>query len=299
MPFSAAELEERRKYLGASEAPAALGLSPFFTQLELYQSKTGEGEPIEETLPMQVGIALEPVTINWFERKMGLKVTDRQARVVDERYSWRRATLDGRASNGWLVEAKASGQWQNWGKEVDAVPAPIIYQAMHQLACDVHAPGVYVPVILGQREYRCYEVERDRELIELLTEGEAAFMDRLRSCNPPPPTTTEDLKLLYPVDTGVTVTATKYIEEVAHKLAKTKAELKVLLKTEESEAFEIKEFMKDAAILLGSNGKPLFTWKANTERRMDVTAFRADYAALADQYSPPTVVRKLLNKIKP
>lgn len=298
MPFSAAELEERRKFLGASEAPAALGLSPYFTALELYNSKEGIGEAIEETLPMMVGVALEPVTIAWFEKKSGLKVTDRQLVVYDKRNPWRRATLDGKASNGWIVEAKSSGQWLNWGADLDAVPAPILYQAAHQMACDVEAPGVYVPVILGQRQYRLYEVERDAELIALTTEGEQAFMDRLRTKNPPAPVNHDDLKLLYPIDVGKTITATPYIERVAYDLASTKAEIKVREKLEESQAFEIKEFMKDAAVLVDSKGKPLFTYKANMERRMEVSEFRKDHPQLADAYSPEKAVRKLLNKIK-
>lgn len=298
MPFTQAELEERRRFLGASEAPAAIGLSPFFTPVDLYKDKIGEGEPIEESLPMLVGQALEPVTITAFMRKTGLTVSDRQRPLVDERHPWRRCTLDGRASDGWLLEAKSSGQWQNWGKEIDAVPAPIIYQCQHQLACDLDAPGVYVPVILGQREFRLYQVERNPELIELLTEQELQFMRHVNARIPPPPTTHDDLKLLYPVDLRASITATDYINGVAHELARTKAQLKELLKQEESQSFEIKEFMKDAALLLDAKGKPLYTWSSHTERRMDVTAFRKDHARLAEEYSQPSVVRKLLNKIK-
>lgn len=299
MPFTPAELAERRGFLGASEAAPAIGLSPFFTPLELYKSKVGEGEPFEESLPILVGQALEPVTLAVFEKKTGMKVNDRQQQCYDARISWRRATIDGRAENGWLVEAKSSGQWQNWGKEIDAVPAPIIYQCQHQLACDVNAPGVYVPVILGQREFRLYEVVRNAELIDMLTEQEKQFMKAVRELTPPPPTNLEDLKLLYPTDIGTKVVATDYIAEVAYNLASTKAELKRWEKVEESQSFEIREFMKDAAILVDSKGNPLFTNKGNIERRMDVTAFRKDHPALAEQYSPEKVVRKLLCKIKP
>lgn len=298
MPFTPAELEERRRYLGGSEAAAALGLSPYFTPLDLYRSKTGEGEPIEETLPMKVGTALEPVTLEIFEKETGMRVVDRQLRVVDARNPWRRATLDGRAEDGWLVEAKASGVWQNWGKEVDDVPAPIIYQCQHQLACDVDAPGVYVPVILGQRTFRKYEVRRDAELIEMLTVGELAFMDLVAKRKAPAPMTTDDLKVLYPWDTGATIEATDYIEAVAYKLAQTKADLKEIEKLEESQAFEIKEYMREAAILVDKKGVPLFTHKANTENRIDVTLLRKEQPAIAMAYTRESTVRKLLCKIK-
>lgn len=298
MPFTPEQLKERQRFLGGSEAAAALGLSPFFTPLDLYRSKIGEGEPIEETLPMLVGIALEPVTLQIFEREKGLKVGDRQLQVVDARYPWRRSTLDGRASDGWLVEAKASGQWQNWGKEIDEVPAPIIYQCQHQLACEVHAPGVYVPVILGQRQFRCYEVRRDPELIAMLTTGEQAFMDLVAERRPPAPMTSEDLKVLYPYDTGKKIEATDYIAEVAYQLALTKKQRKEIEQLEESQAFEVKEFMRDAAILVDKRGNPLFTYKAQTENRIDVTALRREQPLIAEQYSRESTVRKLLNKQK-
>lgn len=297
MPFSAAELAERRKYLGASEAAAALGLSDFFTPLQLYQDKIGEGEPIEYTLPMMVGTALEPVCIELFERETGLVVTDRQQQLVDARYPWRRATLDGRASDGWLVEAKASGQWQHWGKEEDAVPAGYIYQAQHQMACDVHAPGVYIPVILGQRQFCVYKVLRDAELISMLTVGELEFMDRVKNRQPPDPINMDDIKLRYPTDTGITVTATKEIEALAYQLAHTKKMRKEVQEAEDGECFKIAEFMRDAAILVDSRGEPLFTHKSHIERRLSATALRKDHPAIADLYSPEKTQRRLLCKI--
>lgn len=298
MPFTPAELEERRSFLGASEAAAALGLSPWFTPLDLYRSKTGEGEPIETSLPMLVGQALEPVTLQIFEQKSGMSVNARQLQIVDARNPWRRATLDGKASDGWLVEAKASGVWQNWGKELDEVPAPIIYQCQHQLACAVDAPGVYVPVILGQRQYRCYEVKRDAELIAMLTEGEIGFMKLLARRIPPDPLTHDDLKVLYPIDIGTKIEATDYIVTVAHQLAATKQERKNLESREEAEAFEIKEYMRDAAVLVDRKGTPLITHKANVENRIDVTRLRAEQPLIAAAYAKESTVRKLLCKIK-
>lgn len=297
MPFTAAELAERRKYLGASEAAAALGLSDFFTPFQLYQDKIGEGEPIEYTLPMMVGTALEPVCIELFELETGLTVADRQLQLVDARYPWRRATFDGRASDGWLIEAKASGQWQNWGKEEDAVPAGYIYQAQHQLACDLEAPGVYLPVILGQRQFRIYKVLRDAELISLLTQGELEFMDRVKNRRPPDPINMDDIKIRYPSDTGITVTATPEIEALAYQLAHTKKLRKEVQEAEEGECFKVAEFMKDAAILVDTRGEPLFTHKSHVERRLDTKELRRDHPAIADLYSPEKTQRRLLCKI--
>jgi putative phage-type endonuclease len=297
MPFTQAQLAERRKYLGGSEAAAAVGLSPYFTPYLLYLDKVGQGTPIQETLPMKVGTALEPVCLALLEEETGLTVSDRQTVVNDRRYSWRRATLDGRASDGWLVEGKASSVWQNWGKEEDAVPASIIYQCQHQLACDLTAPGVYVPVILGGRQFRVYKVKRDAELINHLTVGEDEFWEKVIARTPPDPMDMDDIKIRYPQDTGVTVTASPEVEALAYKLANTKAARKAVEATEKQECFDIAAFMKDAAILVDKRGEPLFTHKAHTERRLDVKQLRKDHPAIADLYSPESTARRLLCKI--
>lgn len=297
MAFTQAELNERRRFLGGSESAAALGLCNFFSRLELYKDKIGEGEPIEETLPMMVGTALELVVLRWFEKETGLKIEHQQVRVVDQNNPWRRATLDGIASDGANVQAKCSGMYGWWGKEEDAIPESIVYQVQHEMACG-DFKYTWVPVILGQRTFRVYRIERDEELIGLATEGEREFMTMVANHTPPPPRDADDLKILYPIDHGITVVASAEIESIAHVWADTKKQISALEKAEEAAAFQIKEFMKEAATLKGSDGKVLATWKSNVEKRMKVTDFRKDHPGLAEQYSPETVVRKLLNKIK-
>ena len=69
---------DRRAGLGASDAPAALGLSPWKTPLELFLEKTGRAAPVEEKLSMRIGRALEPVVLRAFVDETGLAVTRQQ-----------------------------------------------------------------------------------------------------------------------------------------------------------------------------------------------------------------------------
>lgn len=297
MPFTAAELLERRGYLGASEAAAAVGRCNFFTPLQLYQSKIGEGEPIEETIPMMVGTALEPVTIHLLEKEERIKVTDRQARVVDPSNPWRRATLDGVSSDGGVVQAKASGNYGWWGKEDDAIPEGIIHQTQHEMACS-GLKFAWVPVILGQREFRVYRIQRDDEHIALLTEQESAFMKRVAHLDPPPPINHEDLKILYPTDHGIELVASIEIENAAHDLAEVKAHLKEQQKVHDDLAFTVKNFMENAAVLKDSRGQVLYTYKSHAASTIDVKRLREEKPAIASAYTREAVVRTLLNKIK-
>lgn len=297
MPLTPAQLAERQRYLGASEAAASLGLSTFFTMVQLYQSKIGEGEPIEETIPIMVGHALEPVTLHFAQKELG-EIKDRQTVIYDPHYPWRRATLDGRINKREAVEAKSSGMWQDWGKDEDAVPVSHIYQAQHQMACDEDLERIWIPVILGQRQFRMYHVDRDQEMIELMTDRQLLFMDYVARRMPPPPMNTEDLKILYPRDTGEAVMATPEIAAAVNLFAEAKQMKKIAETNETLYGDQIREFMGTAATLLDHYGKPLITWKSYDETRVNVTKLREEDPLTAARYSEINSVRKLLCKVK-
>lgn len=74
-PTKEAWLAERQKRLGASEAAAALGLSPYDTPLQLWLRKTGRLPAQPETPAMKRGRMLEPAVAEWYAEETGRKVT--------------------------------------------------------------------------------------------------------------------------------------------------------------------------------------------------------------------------------
>lgn len=296
MSFTPTQLVERRKFLGGSEAASALGLSDWYTPLQLYRSKLGEADPIDETIPMMVGTALESVVLSLFEKETGMKVERRQEQVIDADWNVRRATLDGVASDGGIVQAKSSGMPGWWGKGEDHIPPYVIYQTHHEMKC-LGASHAHVPVIISQREFKLYRVDRNEELIALLDKGEREFWARVIEKRPPDPIDVDDLKYLFPVDVGTKIVASKEIDAVAHRLADIKAKRKLIEKEEEAAAFEIKKYMGDAQVLTDSRGTPLFTYKGHTENRIDVTSLREERPDIAKLYTKEGTQRRLLCKI--
>lgn len=277
MTFTAAQLVERQKYLGASECSAALGMSQWFTPLELYQSKKGLGKPIETTIPMMVGTALEPVVLEIFERETGQKVTQRQALMTDPTKPWRRATVDGIAEDGGLVEAKTSGDFRGWGKGEDEVPLPYLYNIMHSFACVPAANHAYFPVLVGGRTYQLYRVERDDKLIDLVRVGEDDFwINHVQHSVPPAPINPADLKIMYPRDMGITKTASAQEALLISDLKGIKDEAKTLDKRQEAAEMLVKQLIGDAATLIGVDGAVLATWKtqARAEFITKASSFR-------------------------
>jgi putative phage-type endonuclease len=303
MPFTTEELRERQKFIGASEASAALGMSPFFSAVDLYLSKIGEGEPIDETIPMMVGTALEPVAIALFERETQLKVGMRQERFYSGSVPWRRATVDGIAEDGWIVEAKTSGDYRGWGDGEDEVPQHYLFNAAHSMVCAPDAPGVYFPVLIGGRTYRTYRVPRDEELIGLVCEGEAQFWKHVQQRIPPEPKSMYDLKRLYPKSLGTEVIATPEVEAAAKRIAHAKAHIKVQQEVLDADMLTVCKHMGSAGTvrrisLTGTAGAVLATWSSQERRTIDADWLRSNYPVIAKEATKVSTSRVYLNKIK-
>lgn len=256
----------RNEGLGASDAPVALGLSPWRSPLELFLEKTGHSDGQEETLPMRVGKALEPVVLAQFTAKTGLLVTQTQRQVFDPRLSWRWATVDGVASDGALVEAKTSSDDREWGEEgTDQIPLHYVVQVQHALACGDFALA-WVPVLFDARDFRLYKVERDEDLIAEITRRETEFWQRVLDNDPPPAITVSDLRLRYAKDTGATAIADEACLERVTMLRAQAAALKEAEAKHETLKAEVMAFMGEAAVLTAPDGTLLATWKTSKGR---------------------------------
>jgi putative phage-type endonuclease len=293
----AAWLAERRHGIGASEAAAACGLSPWMSPLELFLQKTGRAPDVEETLPMRAGTALEPVVLRAFEERAGVVVTGRQERVFDRRLPWRWATLDGRVeSHRAVVQAKTAGSADGWGEDgSDQIPLHYMLQVQHELAC-TECELAFVPVLFAVRELRVYEIPRSQPVIDALTEKEAAFWQRVLADQPPDAITTEDVRLRWPTDSGASVSATAEILDALTALAAAKEERKAAELREDALAATVQRFMGDAATLLGPDGKPVATWKSVKSSRLDGKALAAAHPDIANKFRVETSARRFLLK---
>lgn len=285
-------MSNRNAGLGASDAAAAVGLSKWKTPFQLWQEKLGqaanEDEADGEALHLEMGKVLEPVAIARFERKAKLTVTDRQVQVVDPTWGVRWVTLDGRASDGGIVEAKSVGfaDPREWGDEFEdsAVPMQYLMQAQHALAC-TGATHAWVPVIVLNRQFRIYRVQRDDELIEMLTAKEREFWHHVVERTPPPPIDADDAYRQWPQDSGTTIRVDADTLVAVDEYALAKAKIKGAEMDADLAKAKIATFMGANAILAGADGKPLITWKtAKGSRKVNVDAMRGAYPDIVKQF---------------
>lgn len=284
----------RNQGLGASDAAAAVGLSKWKTPFQLWQEKTGQGgaaneDTVElEALHLEMGKVLEPVAIARFEKKMGYQVGRRGEQIIDSAHPWRWVTLDGMATDGGLIEAKSVGfaHPDDWGDELEdgAIPMQYLIQVQHGLAI-TGALHAWVPVIVLNREFRIYRVQRDQELIQMLTEKELEFWQHVEERTPPPPINAEDCALQWPSDTGKAILATPEIAAAVQKLAAAKAAVKAAEFDVETHRATVCTFMADNAVLAGADGKPLVTWKkAADSTKVNLEKLRLKYPAIATEF---------------
>jgi putative phage-type endonuclease len=97
-------LEARKEYIGASDAPVIMGVSPYSTPYQLWQKKLGLLEETQ-TFAMARGHSLESQARAQVEERLGILLTPKVK--THSSLNWMMATLDGLSADGkTLVEIK-------------------------------------------------------------------------------------------------------------------------------------------------------------------------------------------------
>ncbi len=275
-PQSVGQLD-RSTYLGGSDVAAILGVSPWTTPFMLFQKKTGAY--VEEMTPakrriLERGARWEPIVLEMMideltDRGHDVELVATNRRYLDPECSFLAAEIDaelivdGEPVNG---EMKTAGYFAAgaWG-EYDSNEVPIYYlaQVMHGLMIQPRRRTVIAAVTGFDERPMIRWVDRDEETIAAIRSGVFEFWLRFLSGEAPDPVTPDDVKWLYPKDSGATLEADIALLEASGDLKALKATAKDQDAQIELLATKVKARMGEAAALLGPNGKPIATWKTN------------------------------------
>ena len=243
-PDRASWLLGRRQGIGGSDAPAALGESPFKSCYSLWAEKTGLAEPDDDaTEAMNWGLILEPVltaevakrTLRRVERDEGYAIR------VHESIPYMRATLDATqwATDGehhlprgpGVLQIKTAGEYNR--KEWEDGP-PLHYQI--QLAHEIDVAGfdwgALCVLVGGNKLYGPFDTLRDDRFIAALRISLGEFWDKVQRKIPPTvdgsESTAKAIARLFPKDTGEVITMSAEGAETAEELYRVKEEIKAL-----------------------------------------------------------------------
>jgi putative phage-type endonuclease len=231
-------LKYRDLGIGASDAAAAVGMSKYKTPFELYQEKRHEVEPedLSENENVEMGILLEPVVAELFERRTGKRVEFVHAILQHPEYPWMLANLDRRVvGERAVLECKTANAFaqmrgDDWGDpeaEPDAVPTEYLIQVQHQLAV-TGLDVAYIGVLFGGLKMRVYTINRDDAMIATLIALESGFWDKVQSGIEPDAINSEDVRRKFPTSNeGSPIMATAEAYADVQRYAELKAEIKL------------------------------------------------------------------------
>lgn len=190
----------RKTGIGASEAAAACGLSPYRTPLHVYHEKISETKQVVDNELLYVGNLMEPTVQFMFEYRTGIKVARSPMGLYrSETNPFMLATPDALLFEKEFDEQGLTqlslGEWKTttWRRgaelgeqETDDIPNDWVVQAQQQM----YVMGMdvcHVAVFLDIQTLKTYRVERNERIIEGIISKLKELWQRIENRDPPPP----------------------------------------------------------------------------------------------------------------
>ena len=310
MAITKEQREQRRHYLGSSDMPTIMNVSPYKnTAVDVYWSKVAEKLEDESTESMSVGTWLEKPLIEWAAGELGVEVTTKPRTLFKVATKGDGAGVLA-ANNDALIlgkdagiEAKfASGELaRGYGEAFsDEVPDHVIVQTQHQMYCsglDLVYVALATPSYYGL-ERRLYTVPRDDALIaKLVTFGVEWWEKYVKTKTPPGPDAVPPLYVLKALsrEKGKLVEWGKEEAALVEIFESFKAEEKTAKVEKENAKAAVIFALGDAETGKLPDGRRV-TYEAHDTDRFDSKGFRAADPATAAKWTKTTSSRTMYVK---
>lgn len=280
---------DRQKYLGGSDVAGILGISPWKTPLDVYLDKVQPRSDEPDRNKARIfarGKRMEPYVIDMLAEERCLEIVGRGNRYIHPEYPFLAAEIDAETADSDNIEIKTVSPFKaaEWGEQQsDEIPLHYTAQAMHGLMVTGRDRCIF-GVLIGGDDFRIYEVRRDEPTIAGIRAKEIEFWDRIQRLSPPEPTAVSDVLRLYGMgDDAVAVEADDDVETAWLRLKSINEDLKRM----GADADKLKERLQlhmGNASHLTLRGAVIATWKGQTTRRFDQTAFKAANPELHAQF---------------
>lgn len=187
--------------IGASEAPAALGMDPFKPPIVLLQEKRGELPSFDGNDYSDWGVQSEPAIRNYYAEKTGTTIHVPPTSLFHPDMPWVRATPDGIIMDGDVPRYGLECKNRNWRQEHrwgepggDDIPPETLIQCVQGMAV-TKLPRWDVAVSIGGAPPVFYTIHRDMDLEAMVLEGVTRFWhDHVLTGIPPEVDATEEYR---------------------------------------------------------------------------------------------------------
>ena len=189
-------LAGRGRGIGASEAAAAIGMSPWQTPLDLWRLKIGMDQPkdLSGNTAVQTGVKWEPILLDLFRKTHDEYIVEHYPYDIlfQRERPWLFATLDGQIIDRYgdgcgILEIKTAtptgkAGWEKWSN--GNMPMNYYIQCLHQIiATDWDFVRLFACLFSMDGSYtvKTYEIERAdvEEDLAWLLEQETTFWQRV------------------------------------------------------------------------------------------------------------------------
>lgn len=288
-------VEARKKSIGGSDASTVVGLNPYASPYSLWAEKSGALPPadISDKEAVRLGTYLEPYVAMRFSEETGKRVRRENYILYNEEYPWAHANVDrliiGEKSG---LECKTTSELNMRKFRGGEYPANYYCQCMHYMAVTGY-PKWYLAVLIGNREFKIFEIMRDDEEIAALMDAEQRFWECVKAGTPPSVdgscATQEALEEIYH-DNNESIDLTPICSNL-HQYLNLKAQLKAMEEKVNAAANLIKEYMGNAS--KGTYGDIFVSWKACNYNRFDKAEFQRNNPGIdLTPYTKTTVSRR-------
>ena len=266
----------RKKYIGGSDAAAVVNMNPFSSPFALWAEKTGKVPDFEGNLATEVGAFLEEFIAKKFAAETGKQVRRRRVSFVNSNFPWAIANIDrdivGEDAG---LEIKFTDTLNTKKFKNGEYPDNFYVQCVHYLAV-TGKKRWYLAVLVGNREFHIYTIERDEDEIRALMAAEEAFWNNYVLKDTPPPTdgtkaTTETISGLYAEAENDNIIDLCSVREALDEYMEITRQIKALDKIKEAKANEIKALMGNSSKGTGGNYK--VSWNNASRSTFDAKRF--------------------------
>lgn len=179
-------IAHRRNFIGASDAPVVMGVSPWRTRYQLWQEKLRLNEGQKENRAMIYGKEMEEVARQAYEEYTGNIVSreEKDTLVYHSEKKFMMASLDGFVLKKSIpLEIKNVGEKDHFTAKKGKIPNKYYPQVQHQIACLNVDLLHYFSYRYG--DFALVEVERDPTYIDKLYLEEIRFWDLVLNLEAP------------------------------------------------------------------------------------------------------------------
>lgn len=268
-------LQLRRQYIGGADAASVVGLNEYQSPFNLWAEKRGIVPPFEGNLRTRVGTELEPVIAKLFEEETGKKVQNCNFTLINDLFPFAIADIDRKiiGENAGL-ECKSTSALNLKHYRNGDYPARFYVQCQHYMGvCGFDK--MYLAVLIGNSDFKIFEIERDEAEISALMEAEKQFYGYMQSGEEPPANAVdvESIKLAHPTSNGTSIELFGQ-QNIMREYLELKARITALEKEADGIAAVLKQDMGDAE--KGTDGEYIVTWANRTRTTFDKKAFQKD-----------------------